>query len=320
MNRLHYAGIMSCYVCSAACRHCMYACAPSMPKAFMTSDMAEYICATLAHANVRSVHIGGGEPFLNFESLVLTIEAMNRHGIALNYIETNASWCINEQHVRERLRTLKQLGATCVMASVDPFHIEFVPLERPLMLVGELRAAGFEYFIWQERYLRKLLPLDHSRPIPHDELKAALGAHYIEQAMREYGLTLNGRALKYADRLVTRRPLGAHLSSSPCHLLDGSHCHADLFGNIVPSGCPGIAIELTDFLRGTVPEHKYPVASRLMNGGLSSLYAYAQQHGFQPDDTGYVSPCALCHAIRAHLLTTRPSADIGPACYYRAMA
>ena len=45
------------------------------------------------------------------------------------------------------------------MVSVDPFHIEYVPLERVLRLCTLLDEEEFDYFIWQQRFLKKLLKL-----------------------------------------------------------------------------------------------------------------------------------------------------------------
>lgn len=319
-STLPYSGIMTGYACSAECRHCMYCSSPSMPREFMTRDMAASICKSLSKFGVEAMHIGGGEPFLDFDSLCMTIEVMRRHAIEVEYIETNASWCTDERRIRERLGVLKKLGVNCLMVSVDPFHVEFVPLKKPLMLARELKAAGFDSFIWQEKFVKQLLALDAWHAHTHEELKLVLGEHYVEDAAREYRLSVNGRALRIAQLLYEKKSVGELLGSSEnCNLLDGRHCHVDLYGHVVPCGCPGIAIELEDFLVGKLPSGKYPVASRLLTGGVGELYEYARGVGFEGNEEGYVTKCDLCYNVRAYLHDVRPSLDVGPDCFYEAM-
>ena len=62
MNTPYYSGIITNYVCTAACRHCMFGSSPSCPKDFITADEAERTAALLREAGTTSVHIGGGEP------------------------------------------------------------------------------------------------------------------------------------------------------------------------------------------------------------------------------------------------------------------
>lgn len=315
-----YSGIITNYVCTAACRHCMFASSPKRPKDFITPEMSEHLAALLEKAGTDSVHIGGGEPFMNFEALCSLIEALNRHGIGVDYIETNAFWCGDDDFTRARLLRLRSLGVRTVMASVDPFHVEFVPLERPIRLCRLLRECGMDYFIWKERYLRTLRALDPARSHSHSELKAHLGENYVADTAAEYGVGMNGRSLHIAYDLYKCRPAEELLTAAPCDSLGKTeHCHLDLYGDLVPSRCPGIAAEAEDYLTGRITPQKYPVLARLMHGGIRELYAYACSLGFTPEEGGYPTKCALCYAIRKYLLEAAPSADIAPACYYEAM-
>jgi len=320
MNTPIYSGIITNYVCTAACRHCMFASAPHLSKEYISAEMAEKLAVLLQEAGTRSVHIGGGEPFMNFDALTTLISTLRHHGVGIDYIETNAFWCSDDDFIKERLSKLKALGVETIMVSVDPFHIEFVPLERPIRLCRMLRTCGFDYFIWKERYLRSLWNLDHSRTCSQEELKAALGEKYISETASEYGLGMNGRALFIADSLYPRRAAEAWLSDVPCSSLgDTSHCHLDLYGNIVPSGCPGISADARDYLEENFPAELYPVLYRLTSGGIRALYEYACSKGFVPIPQGYPSRCALCYAMRKYLRECAPSADIAPDCFYYSM-
>ena len=85
-----YSGIITNYNCNAECRHCMFASGPACSKEYMSESTAESVAGLLEKANTASVHIGGGEPFMNFEGLCNLIEALNRHNVGIDYIETNA--------------------------------------------------------------------------------------------------------------------------------------------------------------------------------------------------------------------------------------
>lgn len=313
MIRIDYSGIMTTYLCPAACAHCLYSSGPGIGGGCMEPAAADGIARTLKNMGVRAAHIGGGEPFINLDSLRCTIEAMRAHGIHIDYIETNAFWCKDEGSARSLIR---DLGAP-IMVSVDPFHAEFVPIGRPLKLIRLLSQMNWDFFVWQERYISRLAPLNPEKRATQAELRAILGENYLMDAAREYGLSANGRALTILRKNLPLRPAAAFLKGKPCKILDGRHCHIDHYGNFVPPGCPGIAIELGDLAGGALDPAKYPVATRLAEGGLAALYEYARAHGFAPAE--YVSGCDLCYAIREYLERTSPSRDIHPPCFYKSM-
>ena len=298
----------------------MFASSPTLPKEYISGEMSEKLARILREAGTHSVHIGGGEPFMNFQALTTLITCLNHQGIGIDYIETNAFWCKNEDFARTRLTQLRSLGVETIMVSVDPFHIEYVPLERPLLLCRLLREYGFDYFVWKERYLRMLSRLDRSRTYSHQELKELLGDHYVTETAREYGLGMNGRALDIADAIYPRHPAEHWLTSQPCNSIgDTAHCHLDLYGNIVPSGCPGLSAEAEDYLNESFPLSRYPVLARLASGGIGALFDYAEEMGFIPDSKGYPTRCSLCYAMRAFLLEKAPSVDLSPSCFYQGM-
>ncbi len=320
MNTPMYSGIITGYACTAACRHCMFASGPDCPGEFMTADMAERLATLLEKAGTSSVHIGGGEPFLHFPSLCLTVEALARHGIGIDYIETNGFWAVKDDFIRDRLRTLRDLGVDTVMVSVDPFHIEYVPLERVLLLCHILEEEGFDYFLWQQRFLKKLLKLDLTKTHTPEELQKLLGERYVTDTAAEYGLGMNGRALAIAGEIYEKKPIEAFLNHPPCQkILRPQHCHLDLYGNAVPSGCPGLSAEAEDYLHERISPAKYPVFSRLTTGGLRALYQYATENGFHPDPAGYPTACAVCYAIRSYLIKNVPTPDLSPKCFYENM-
>ncbi len=321
-NKLSYSGIMTNYSCTAQCEHCMYCSSPKINKNYITAENSEKIALFLSKNKTTSVHIGGGEPFINFKGLCVLLEFLKKYNVGIDYIETNAFWCKSRELILERIKILKNLGVNTLMASVDPFHIEFVPLERPLLLCKTLDEVGMDYFIWQERFLRRLIKLDHTRVYSKTELQKILGENYITDTAREYGLGINGRALKIARKIYPLKKADEFLDSNGCtELLSGYHCHVDLYGNVIPSGCTGLSIDINDFFKDGFykDSEKYPILSRLYSGGTKSLFEYACDNGFIPDNAGYCTKCELCYAMRSYLQKNKPSYDIAPSEFYSAM-
>ena len=314
------SGIITNYNCTASCRHCMFASSPNCKKDYMTREKANEVAELLERAGTISVHIGGGEPFMDFDGLCTLIQALSRHGIGIDYIETNGYWAKDEAFATRRLEVLKRLGVYTIMVSVDPYHIEHVPLEMPLKLVGLLREMGFDYFIWQERFLKPLLKLDLTKTHTQEELKSLLGEDYELKTAREYGLGINGRALKFAKDLYPSKSAEDVATDEGCpSLTRPNHCHIDLYGNASPSRCTGICAQAEDYLSGNITREKYPVFSRLIEGGVKELLAYGKEKGFIPDKDGYATKCELCFAIREFLERTSPSQDLGPCDFYSQM-
>ena len=73
----------------------MFASSPECENRFIDKETSENTARLLAEANTDSVHIGGGEPFMNFDALCTLISALNKYGIGVDYIETNAFWCVD---------------------------------------------------------------------------------------------------------------------------------------------------------------------------------------------------------------------------------
>lgn len=316
-----YSGIITNYNCTASCRHCMFASSPEYFKDYISKQDSLRIAELLKRAGTTSVHVGGGEPFIHFEGLCTLIKALNQNRVGVDYIETNAFWAKDEDFARKRLEKLKKLGVGTIMVSVDPYHIEFIPLERPLRLCSLLDEYGFDYFIWQQKFLKRLMQLDISKTHTKEELASVLGKDYLTETASEYGLGINGRALSFAKELYPRKNAEYFATDEKCPSLSvPHHCHIDLYGMAIPSRCTGICAKAEDYLEGNIDKERYPVFSSLLSGGTKELYEYAKQKGFVPAKQGYPTRCAFCYDLRAYLHKNYPSQDICDNGFYESMA
>lgn len=297
-GKLFHGGIMANYKCTAACRHCLYASSPDRTGGYITAETAAFVCKLLRKGGCRSVHIGGGEPFLDFQGLLELIRQLKRAGIALDYMETNAFWAKDKEVTLKRLDQLLRAGGDTLCISVDPFHVEYVPLERPILLASLCQQAGMGYFLWKQQFLSALSRLNPTEPHSRKALEETLSPQYIRDVAAGYGVRYGGRAVNIEEEYGQKKQIEKLLDSRPCQsLLSTDHFHIDLYGRFIPPSCTGIVLPLEEVVEG-IPDGKYPALEALLNGGIASLLELAAGLGFQPAPDGYTSRCACCFHIR----------------------
>jgi len=315
IKRLHHGGIIANYQCTAACRHCLYACSPKRSGGYISRAAAGDISGLLREGGCRSVHIGGGEPFLDFNGLIELIKTVTSAGIPVEYVETNAFWATDAHQVETRLRALSNAGADTLCISLDPFHAEYVPVRMPLYLAEICRRTNFGFFLWQEKYLPALSRLDSNKTHSRAELERLISRDYIAKTAQSYGLHMGGRAINIEAEYSALKPVDSVADSRPCYsLLSSDHFHVDLENRFIPPGCTGIAIPLEEVTRG-IPEGKYPAFEALLSGGTVKLLRYALARGFEENPKGYTSGCAMCFHIRRWLCENDACAELNPEHY-----
>ncbi|GHV70338.1 radical SAM protein [Spirochaetia bacterium] len=288
------------YRCTAACRHCLYACSPTRDTGYVTGEKMQEICGLLRSGGCDGVHIGGGEPFLDFDGLLTAIRALKKNGINLDYIETNAYFVHDEASAKEKLTALLDEGADTLCISLDPFHAEYVPYGYPLRLAELCRQRGMGFFLWKQQFFTVLSGLPPEKAHSRAVLEKHISADYINSTANAYGLHFGGRAVNIKDAYGGRKPAAALVDAHPCrNLLSTNHFHVDREGYFIPPGCTGIRLPLEEAIRG-IPEGKYPAFEALYHRGLAGLLDLAKQNGFAPDES-YSSKCSLCFHARHHL-------------------
>lgn len=318
LGKLHHGGVMTNYKCTAACRHCLYSSSPDRSGGYISRGKAVEICTLLKKGGCRSIHIGGGEPFLHFEGLVDILNIAKSASIAVEYIETNAYWATDTKSACKKLNRLLEAGADTLCISVDPFHVEYVPLDRVYTLIDACNQTGFGYFLWHQQYLNILSKsgLDTSVPWSRKELESILGRDYIWNTAQNYGITFGGRAQCIEKEYLELRSIESIIDSMICpSLLSTGHFHVDLYGNYIPPSCTGIVIPLSE-ASSEIDLDKYPVLRALLKGGVSALLDYAERKGFHPNSSGYTSKCSLCIDIRQWLCENSPTSELYSEHYY----
>jgi len=126
------AGLLLTYWCNARCESCYLSCGPQRGE-WMSVQLGLRVWGELQDASPHGcrVHISGGEPFGDWDRLIELCRAAAERGLGpLQAVETNAFWALDEAIVRRRVSQLAEAGMYRLVVSSDPYHQQFVPIER----------------------------------------------------------------------------------------------------------------------------------------------------------------------------------------------
>jgi hypothetical protein len=311
-------GLMLTYKCSAACRHCMYACSPKWKADWITEEDLERGLAQLAGKIQPSpwgaqaiglnhgLHFTGGEPFLNLKLLVRAVEMAEELGIPSTFVETNCSWCGTDETTREKLERLKEAGLKGIMISVNPFYAEYVPFERTERCIRVSQSVfGKNVMVYQAEYYHRFKQLGIQKRISVEALSSLTRNENLAQRVE---LFLMGRAALELRALYATHPADSFFNV-PCRppFLRNWHNHFDNYGNLMPGYCGGISLgrwqDLEQLTTEGIDLDTHPVLGFLIAEDMPGLFHFAQDFGYQESSRGYVSKCDLCLDIRRYLVS-----------------
>jgi len=329
LPRLISGGLMLSYRCSAACRHCMYACSPRWDGDWISEDdlarglaaLAPYIQPSPWGRDTISLnhglHFTGGEPFLNCPLLHRAVQIAHEMGIPSTFVETNSFWCRDDELTRDRLMALRDAGLQGIMISVNPFYAEYVPFERTRRCIRISRQVfGQNVFVYQREY---------------DALFRELGIRgklalcdYMERAQERelwVEMFLMGRAARKLRSYYPRYP-ARRFYAQPCQppFLRPWHNHFDNYGNLIPGYCGGISLgnwyEIDALIANGIDLDERPTLTYLIREDVRGLLRYATGLGYAEREDGYLSKCDLCLDIRSYLVTVGDYPELTPRAFY----
>lgn len=318
---LQSGGLITNYYCTSRCAHCLYGSSPSWQKQYINPMVAERDLVMARAAGCRSMHIGGGEPFLHMEGLKEVISIFRSTGMRLDYVETNSSWYKNHDDAVNKLMTLKKAGLKTLLISISPFHAEHIPFRKVEGVMKACDTAGIGIFPWVDGFISDIKGLGTEETHSLKEFEETYGPGYVSSIPSRYWISMKGRALStyapYMENKKTDEVLAEN--SGPCsELRNTSHFHMDLFENYVPGLCPGLAMGVED-VTAPLSAEEYPFLSLLAGEGIQGLYQAARvNYGFEAEET-YVSKCQLCSHIRCFLVLEKgvESRDLSPQEHYQ---
>ncbi len=314
--RLQSGGLIVTYRCTSRCRHCLYASSPRREARYIGGEAARRAFAAVKDRGCASLHIGGGEPFLDPEGLLAVARAARAEDVGIEYVETNSSWYREGESAVALLHRLQDEGVTTLLLSISPFHTEYVPFCRVRGVIEACRKAGTSVFPWVESFLPDVTKQDESTTHTIEEIG---GSEYLPTLPSRYWINMGGRAVLSFGEVLPLTPVeelpGA--GAGCAELSDTSHFHVDLDGSYVPGLCSGLVVPLEDVGKPLDPG-RLPVLSVLWEKGPAALMEAARgMHGFQPRPS-YLNKCHLCLDLRRFLARLPGSAfpDLAPAGFY----
>jgi hypothetical protein len=324
-------GILLSYKCSAACRHCMYACSPKWKGDWITREDLETLLSTLARwiapspwgAQTMSLnhglHFTGGEPFLNFDLLVEAAEMAEELKIPSTFVETNCSWCASDETAREKLERLRQAGLKGILISVNPFYAEHVPFERTERCIRVSQAVfGRNVMVYQAAYYDRFKQLGIKERIP---LEDYIALTQRERLAEHVELFLMGRATRQLRDFYPRYP-ARRFFDEPCRptFLRDWHNHFDNYGNFMPGYCGGLSLghwrDLDTLVEEGIALDEHPVLRFLIAEDIQGLLDFAGDFGYRETEEGYLSKCDLCLDVRTYLVSQRDFEELRPREFY----
>ena len=320
IKRLQAGGVITNYFCTSACGHCLYFCSPRWKKEYINSETLIRIFEKIKSLGCHSVHVGGGEPFLDMDGLKEVLEVANFSGVSIEYIETNSSWFSGRESAVEILSSLNTRGLSTLLISMSPFHNEHIPFYKVKGVIEACKEANVNVFPWIAEFYPEIDGFDDRATHALMEYEEKYGRDYLSRIPSRYWIHFGGRALKTFSGVYETKSYLVILSSNKggCReLLDVSHFHVDLFGNYIPGLCSGLAISYAD-LGGGLATRDYPLLTTLYRKGIAGFFDLAaSQHGFQPSRE-YLSKCDLCLEIRSYLVLERKidSLELQPKGFY----
>ena len=311
------AGLLLTYWCNARCDHCYEMSGPGR-HGWMTEADARGHLSALGRLGVPAagVHIGGGEPFGDYELLLAVVRAARDVGLdGIGYVETNGYWATEPAVVRHRLGELRDAGMRQISISADVFHQAHVDpacvtrlwqVARDVLGPGGVRARRW-------RFLKEPTDL---RFAGEAERRAA-----YREALRSHGERMTGRAARLLSPLVARQP-AARFDADACRkpLLDSGHVHVDPGGHVFPGTCVGLTLGTAAPdrpLDAVLEARRGPVWQLLSERGPYGLLQHAESFGYRQEPHGYADKCHLCTSVRTFLRRAGLHEDeLGPAEVY----
>ncbi len=307
IENLLSGGLITNYDCTSLCRHCLYNCGPHREQDYIEEETIRESYKKIRTLRCPSIHIGGGEPFLNISGLKTVLEIARQENIRIEYVETNSSWYTAPNSARKILESLKQSGLTTLLISISPFHNEHIAFWKVKGVIKTCEELGISIFPWMLDFYKDIESFDEIATHGLSEYEKKFGQEYLSSIRSRYWVHLGGRAVKLFEKSLQKKDpeaIMAEASGGCVELVNTDHFHLDLYGNYIPGFCSGLAIQSNDLGNELVPE-RYPILCTLFAEGIQGFFDFAQsRYGFTTQKS-FVSKCHLCLEIRSFLVNEK---------------
>ncbi|MFA6107918.1 MAG: radical SAM protein [Candidatus Latescibacterota bacterium] len=320
MDSLTYLTLVVSYRCSARCAHCCLSAGPDRAATWMTPEQARGYIEPLVRDNpIDFMSLIGGEALLEVDRTVAIGHIARQCGIAKVQIDTNASWCVDDDTTARVLERVYKAGLEIGAVSVDAFHQRYVPRDRVLRLLRVAASLGHPRR-GQVYYLES-----PDAANPYDRATSQLVEWLGGLGHETYSGTavLHGRGAGLAAVHAGPRTVPTDICAGvPAFRNDDFRrpggIEIDVHGWVmVEHGiCIGNAAELpVQQILGEYQAQSHPIISVLLAQGPIGLTRLPMAAGFRLRPEGYVDKCHLCHEVRCHLQPHFPKILAPAECY-----
>lgn len=267
------------------------------------------------------MHISGGEIMLYEKEVLQLIRNIRNYFKGDIGISTNGFWAVSEEIAVEKTAQLKKAGVTGVAVSADPYHEEFIPLDRPANAVNALVKSGLK----KHAYIMgcRLHEGVHGAEMVnrrYDEIYMQVkGGHEIPAATPIVRSIGKGATINRPKKTGVPRGLCSDLSEclgqrSP---FNPAMVWIDPYGNVMI--CYGIVIgnvylqSFGDIINNYSHENN-EITSLLAADGPKGLHALAYRKN-RAVPAGYFDECDLCYQVRKTLRSDYPHLLEPDECY-----
>ena len=195
IRHLGSGGLITNYYCTSRCGHCLYRCSPHWAKKYIDQETTRQILQKVKDLGCHSLHVGGGEPFLDLEGLKKVLETAQALKVNIEYVETNSSWYRDEASACRDLKELKERGLTTILVSISPFHNEYIPFYKVKGVIAAARLAGISVFPWIREFYPEIDSFDEKVPHELSEYRSKFGENYLKSIPSRYWVHFGGRRL-----------------------------------------------------------------------------------------------------------------------------
>ncbi|MCM8785161.1 MAG: radical SAM protein [Candidatus Omnitrophica bacterium] len=294
-------GLILSYQCNLSCIHCLYNCRGNWKGWIENEKIVDILKRLKKISNFVSLHLTGGEPFINLPLLIEAVKICRNFEIPF-FIETNCYWAKNKEIAENILIRLKESGLNSIMLSYSIFYVYKVPIrnfenamEVSFKIFGRENVSFYTfnaYRIVKESGISESFDFEKSiEIIGKEKFLNFLGNYLVPKGKCLY--TLEKWFYKYSPE----RFKGANCIAE---FLNPHHIHIDLYGNYIPSFCSGIT--LGNYKR--VLENGIIMNDRVLNFLINDIYQlllWAEGLGYKRKDA-YINKCHLCLDIRKFLV------------------
>jgi pyruvate-formate lyase-activating enzyme len=130
--------------CNIECRHCVSDCRLFGKEKLSETSIMDIIKQSARLNSVRSVVFTGGEPFLEYDTLIKSVSLCKTLGLEARVV-TNGFWASTPSAAEQKLKELN--GLKIMNVSTDPFHQEFIPIDRIRTVIKSCHILGIKCIV-----------------------------------------------------------------------------------------------------------------------------------------------------------------------------